>query len=193
MHTLKPTRMDWAPSLSVGPTVFGCCHGSVWLVWAVTGLGVTLGILAFVYGALNYHSLSAVLTGGAPGAAGDVVPAGRRRDRHPPAPQPARVDVPGRTLPSPVTFGYEYASYVFRTAPGTAPEGAGHLGQPVGMGARARVAAHLRAAVVPRRLAAVALAAAGLAVGPPHRGHPRLHGGGAVALAWAGPARPQRA
>ena len=31
----------------------------------------------------------------------------------------------------------------------------------------------------------------GLAVGPPHRGHPRLHGGGAVALAWAGPARPQ--
>jgi hypothetical protein len=39
---------------------------AVWLVWAVTGVGVTIGVLALVYGALNYRALAAVLTGVAP-------------------------------------------------------------------------------------------------------------------------------
>ena len=34
----------------------------VWLVWAVSGLGVALGVLAFVYGALNHQSLDVILT-----------------------------------------------------------------------------------------------------------------------------------
>ena len=37
-------------------------RAAAWLVWAVSGLGVTLGALALVYGALNYDSLDAVLT-----------------------------------------------------------------------------------------------------------------------------------
>ena len=59
MHSPTPGWIGRRPSAWARP-----CSGAatwLWLVWAVTGLGVTLGILAFVYGALNYHSLSAVL------------------------------------------------------------------------------------------------------------------------------------
>ena len=37
-------------------------RAAAWLVWAVSGVGVTLGVLALVYGALNYDSVDAVLT-----------------------------------------------------------------------------------------------------------------------------------
>ena len=33
-----------------------------WLVWTVAGVGVTVGVLALLYGVLNYRSLSEVLT-----------------------------------------------------------------------------------------------------------------------------------
>ena len=39
---------------------------AIWLVWAVTALEVTIGILALVYGALDYHSIDGVLTRVAP-------------------------------------------------------------------------------------------------------------------------------
>jgi hypothetical protein len=38
-------------------------RAGVWLVWTAAGVGVTLGVLALVYGALNYDSLTEVLTG----------------------------------------------------------------------------------------------------------------------------------
>src|SRR5215218_2371607 len=41
---------------------------AVWLVWAASGLGVTVAALALIYGALNYHSLDALLTRVAPQA-----------------------------------------------------------------------------------------------------------------------------
>ena len=101
-------------------------RAGVWLVWAVSGLGVTLGVLAFVYGALNYDSLSAVLTSVSLQAlwaisfplVGAVVATHRPRN-----PLGWIFLVIGVSTGL-VVFGYEYASYVFRTAPpGTAPGG----------------------------------------------------------------------
>jgi hypothetical protein len=37
-------------------------RAGVWLVWTLSALGVTLGVLAFVYGSWNHHSLTEVLT-----------------------------------------------------------------------------------------------------------------------------------
>jgi hypothetical protein len=100
-------------------------RAGVWLVWAVSGLGVTLGVLAFVYGALNYGSLDAVLTRVALQAlwaisfplVGAVIATHRPRN---PLGWIFLVIGISEGL---VVFGYEYASYVFRTAPGTAPSG----------------------------------------------------------------------
>ena len=100
-------------------------RAGVWLVWAVSGLGVTLGVLAFVYGALNYDSLSGVLTSVALQAlwaisfplVGAVIATHRPRN---PLGWIFLVIGVSKGL---VVFGYEYASYVFRTAPGTAPGG----------------------------------------------------------------------
>ena len=100
-------------------------RAGVWLVWAVSGLGVTLGVLAFVYGALNYGSLDAVLTRVALQAlwamsfplVGAVIATHRPRN---PLGWIFLVIGISEGL---VVFGYEYASYVFRTAPGTAPGG----------------------------------------------------------------------
>ena len=101
-------------------------RAGVWLVWAVSGLGVTLGVLAFVYGALNYDSLSGVLTRVALQAlwaisfplVGAVIATHRPRN-----PLGWIFLVIGVSTGL-VVFGYEYASYVFRTAPpGTAPGG----------------------------------------------------------------------
>ena len=100
-------------------------RAGVWLVWAVSGLGVTLGVLAFVYGALNYGSLDAVLTRVALQAlwaisfplVGAVIATHRPRN-----PLGWIFLVIGLSQGL-VVFGYEYASYVFRTAPGTAPGG----------------------------------------------------------------------
>ena len=98
---------------------------AIWLVWAVSGLGVVLGVLAFVYGALNHESLNEVLTTVALQAVwalsfplvGAVIATHR----------------PGNPLgwmfliiglsEGLIIFGAEYASYVFRTAPGAGPGG----------------------------------------------------------------------
>jgi hypothetical protein len=100
-------------------------RAGVWLVWAVGVLGVTLGVLALVYGALNYGSLSAVLTSVALQAlwamsfplVGAVIATHRPRN-----PLGWIFLVIGLS-DGLVVFGYEYASYVFRTAPGPAPAG----------------------------------------------------------------------
>jgi hypothetical protein len=100
-------------------------RAGVWLVWAVGGFGVTLGILAFLYGTLNYASLSTVLTRVALQAlwamsfplVGAVIATHRPRN-------PLGWMFLGIGLSQGlVVFGYEYASYVFRTAPGTGPGG----------------------------------------------------------------------
>jgi tellurite resistance protein TehA-like permease len=67
-----PRRIIHAPQIAKDRSVTvaqgAANHGRVlpraaaWLVWAVSGLGVTLGVLALVYGALNYDSLDTVLT-----------------------------------------------------------------------------------------------------------------------------------
>jgi hypothetical protein len=100
-------------------------RAGVWLVWAISGLGVVLGVLAFVYGAFNYGSLDAVLTRVALQAVwamsfplvGAVIATHRPRN-----PLGWIFLVIGVSTGL-VVFGYEYASYVFRTAPGTAPGG----------------------------------------------------------------------
>jgi hypothetical protein len=100
-------------------------RAAAWLVWAVSGLGVTLGVLALVYGAFNYDSLDAVLTRVALQAlwamsfplVGAVIASHRPRN-----PLGWIFLVIGVSTGL-VVFGYEYASYVFRTAPGTAPGG----------------------------------------------------------------------
>jgi hypothetical protein len=86
---------------------------------------VTLGILAFVYGALNHHSLTELLTTVALQAAyaisfplvGAVIATHR-----PGNPLGWMFLVIGLSQGL-VVFGSQYASYVFRTAPGTGPGG----------------------------------------------------------------------
>jgi hypothetical protein len=100
-------------------------RAAVWLVWATSGVGVTLGVLALVYGALNHQSLNDVLTRVAPQAlwaisfplVGAVIATHR-----PGNPLGWMFLVIGLSQGL-VVFGHEYASYVFRTAPGTAPGG----------------------------------------------------------------------
>jgi hypothetical protein len=97
----------------------------IWLVWAVSGVAVTIGVLALVYGALNYHALDEVLTRVAAQAlwamsfplVGAVIATHRPRN-----PLGWMFLVIG-LCQGLVVFGYEYASYVFRTAPGAAPGG----------------------------------------------------------------------
>ena len=97
----------------------------VWAVWVVSALGVTLGALALVFGALHYGTLDAVLTGVVPQAmwaisfplVGAVIAAHRPRN-----PLGWIFLVIGLSQGL-VVFGYEYASYGFRTVPGMAPGG----------------------------------------------------------------------
>jgi hypothetical protein len=100
-------------------------RAGVWLVWAVSGLGVTLGVLAFVYGALNYDSLDAVLTRVALQAlwAISFPLVGAVIATHRPGNPLGWIFLVIGVSTGLVVFGYEYASYVFRTAPGTAPGG----------------------------------------------------------------------
>ena len=95
-------------------------RAAVWLVWTVSGVGVALGVLAMVYGGLNHNSLTAVLTSVAPQAVwamsfplvGAVIATHRPRN---PLGWIFLVIGLSQGLTS---FGHEYASYVFRTAPG---------------------------------------------------------------------------
>jgi hypothetical protein len=101
-------------------------RAGVWLVWACSGVGVTFGVLAVVYGALNYGSLDAVLTKVAPLAVwamsfpvvGAVIATHRPRN-----PLGWIFMVVGLSEGL-VVFGYEYGNYGLRTAPGTLPGGA---------------------------------------------------------------------
>jgi hypothetical protein len=101
-------------------------RAAVWMVWAVSALGVTLGVLALVFGTLHYGTLDTVLTSVAPQATwaisfpvvGAVIATHRPRN-----PLGWIFLVVGLSQGL-VVFGYEYASYGFQTAPGTAP-GAG--------------------------------------------------------------------
>jgi hypothetical protein len=97
----------------------------VWLVWAVSGLGVTLGVLALVYGALNYESLNAVLTRVALQAlwAMSFPLVGAVIATHRPGNPLGWIFLVIGISTGLVVFGYQYASYVFRTAPGTGPGG----------------------------------------------------------------------
>jgi hypothetical protein len=100
-------------------------RAAVWLVWAVSGMGVTLGVLAFVYGALNYDSADAVLTRVGPQAVwgmsfplvGAVIATHRPRN-----PLGWIFLVVGLSQGL-VAFGYQYGSYALRTVPSTAPGG----------------------------------------------------------------------
>jgi hypothetical protein len=98
---------------------------AAWLVWAFSGAGVTLGVLAVVCGALNYDSLGSVLTRVAPQAmwsisfplVGAVIATHRPRN-----PLGWIFLVVGLSEGL-VVFGSEYGSYALRTAPGTVPGG----------------------------------------------------------------------
>ena len=100
-------------------------RAAAWLVWAVSGLGVTLGVLALVYGALNYDSLDAVLTRVALQAvwAMSFPLVGAVIATHRPGNPLGWIFLVIGVSTGLVVCGYEYASYVFRTAPGTAPGG----------------------------------------------------------------------
>jgi hypothetical protein len=98
---------------------------AIWLVWAVSGLGVALGVLVFVYGALNYDSLNALLTRVALQAvwAMSFPLVGAVIATHRPHNPLGWIFLVVGLSTGLVVFGYEYASYVFRTAAGTAPGG----------------------------------------------------------------------
>jgi hypothetical protein len=100
-------------------------RAAAWLVWAVSGVGVTLGVLALVYGALNYDSVDAVLTRVALQAvwAMSFPVVGAVIATHRPGNPLGWIFLVIGVSTGLVVFGYEYASYGFRTAPGTAPGG----------------------------------------------------------------------
>jgi hypothetical protein len=101
-------------------------RAGVWLVWAISGLGVVLGVLAFVYGAFNYGSLDAVLTRVALQAvwAMSFPLVGAVIATHRPGNPLGWMFLVIGLSQGLVVFGSQYASYVFRTAPGTGPGGA---------------------------------------------------------------------
>jgi hypothetical protein len=127
-------------------------RAAVWLVWSVTALEMAIGALALSFGALNYDALAEVLTKVAPQAlwAMSFPLVGAVIATHRPRNPLGWIFLIIGLCEGLLTFGYQYASYVFRTAPGAGPgRGAGRLGRPVGLGARSRAGAHLRTAAVP--------------------------------------------
>ena len=100
-------------------------RAAIWLVWTVAGVGVTIGVLALIYGALNHHALGEVLTRVAPQAlwamsfplVGAVIATHRPRN---PLGWMFLVIGLSQGLTS---LGSQYASYVFQTAPGAGPGG----------------------------------------------------------------------
>ena len=126
MQTPTASRQgsDISPHRGIN-TAGGLPPAAVWLVWTVTALEVTIGVLALVYGALNYPSIGEVLTRVAPQAGwamsfplvGAVIATHRPRN-----PLGWMFLVIGLSQGL-VVFGHEYASYVLRTAPGATPGG----------------------------------------------------------------------
>jgi hypothetical protein len=86
---------------------------------------VTLGILALIYGALNYHSLDAVVTKVAPAAvwAMSFPLVGAVIATHRPGNPLGWIFIVIGLSQGLVIFGAEYGRYGFRTAPGTVPGG----------------------------------------------------------------------
>jgi hypothetical protein len=103
----------------------GLPRAVVWLVWAISGVGVILGVLALVYGALNYQALDEVLTRVAPGAlwAMSFPLVGAVIATHRPGNPLGWMFLVIGISTGLVAFGSQYASYVFRTAPGAGPGG----------------------------------------------------------------------
>jgi hypothetical protein len=126
MDTPKPSR-DGSNTVAQrrADPVWVLPRAGVWLVWTITGLGVTIGVLAFVYGALNHHSLTKVLTNVALQAvwAMSFPLVGAVIATHRPGNPLGWMFLVIGLSQGLVVFGYEYASYVFRTAPGPAPAG----------------------------------------------------------------------
>jgi hypothetical protein len=126
MHTPKPGR-DGSNAVAQRRADPGRVlpRAGVWLVWSVSTLGVTLGVLAFVYGALNHHSLTEVLTTVALQAvwAMSFPLVGAVIATHRPGNPLGWMFLVIGLSQGLVVFGSEYASYVFRTAPGTGPGG----------------------------------------------------------------------
>jgi hypothetical protein len=126
MHTPKVST-DGSGTVAQGAAdpVLVLPPAGVWLVWAVSVLGVGLGVLAFVYGALNYGSVLAVLTTVALQAVwaisfplvGAVIATHRPRNPL------GWIFLAIGLAEGLIVFGYEYANYAFRTAPGTLPGG----------------------------------------------------------------------
>jgi hypothetical protein len=110
---------------SPGGTVPVLPRAAVWLVWAVSGVGVTLGVLALVFGTLHYSTLDAVVIGVAPQAmwAISFPVVGAVIATHRPRNPLGWIFLAVGLLQGLVVFGYEYASYGFQTAPGTVPGG----------------------------------------------------------------------
>jgi hypothetical protein len=100
-------------------------RAAVWLVWAVSGLGVALGVLTFVYGALNHQSLNDVLNTVAFQAvwAMSFPLVGAVIATHRPGNPLGWIFLIIGLSEGLISFGYQYATYVFQTAPGTAPGG----------------------------------------------------------------------
>jgi hypothetical protein len=126
MHTPKPGR-DGSNAVAQRRADPGRVlpRAGVWLVWSVSTLGVTLGVLAFVHGALNHHSLTEVLTTVALQAvwAMSFPLVGAVIATHRPGNPLGWMFLVIGLSQGLVVFGSEYASYVFRTAPGTGPGG----------------------------------------------------------------------
>jgi hypothetical protein len=126
MHTAKADRDGSNTVAQRGPDPIRVLPRVViWLVWAVSGLGVALGVLTFVYAALNHQSLNEILTTMALQAVwamsfplvGAVI--ATHRPRNPLGWMFLFIGLSEGLI----IFGYEYATYVFRTAPGAAPGG----------------------------------------------------------------------
>ena len=126
MHTPKASRdgSRTVPQRRTDPARV-LSGAAVWLVWAASGLGVTVAVLALFYGALNYQSLDAVLTRVAPQAlwAMSFPLVGAMIATHRPGNPLGWIFLVIGLSQGLVGLGYQYASYAFRTAPGTLPGG----------------------------------------------------------------------
>jgi hypothetical protein len=126
MHTPKASRdgSRTVPQRGTDPARV-LSGAAVWLVWAASGLGVTVAVLALIYGALNYHSLDALLTRVAPQAlwAMSFPLVGALIATHRPGNPLGWIFLAIGLSQGLVGLGYQYASYAFRTAPGTLPGG----------------------------------------------------------------------
>jgi hypothetical protein len=153
MHTAKADRDGSNTVAQRGPDPIRVLPRAViWLVWAVSGLGVALGVLTFVYGALNHQSLNEILTTVALQAVwamsfplvGAVI--ATHRPRNPLGWMFLFIGLSEGLIIIRLRIRHLCIPDRARRGPGW---GAGRLGQPVGLGAGAGAGALLRALVIP--------------------------------------------